>query len=583
MQIDDVHALLTESAQQDLVQMATMIAPGVLTLLQVEPEDSIKTVLAGISQQQRPVILTLPQGPLPSWIEHVAQLQLVQSPPIVGIVASGGRMETLAHFADRYGIALFPSLEQAIASWALPPSTALQDESSGGTASPKHSVNVLLTHPEAELPTPPSASEFNLDQDQEPGESEMGNTGGPLSLESWGFADQTPLAEKTHTNQRHDGQRTARGSVSLRQRAKLALLVFIGVILMALMLILSLVLEAIPSTRFTEPTVPTFVGTVSFSNSSQLDPLGRRGLNDVITLDLYSLPAVPTGKVDDLWLLPDQADDQTAPLLLGRLSAGSRREGIHLTYSSPHHTNLLAQYSRLLVTEEDATSHPITPALDSSTWRVLGAISDTPTPGDELHYSLLSHLRHLLAKDPELQQIGLSGGLSLWLYRNSEKLLEWSSAARDDWASGTHTALLRRQVIRVLDYLDGTAYVGQDTPSGTPILVDPKAGRIGLLDLAPTQVLPSYLAHISLHLSGLVNAPGHTGAQQYIATSVDKALQVVRLLMQHIRQDALQLVSMSDAQLRQEKALSLLNDMVINANTAYVGQQDPTTGRVQGE
>lgn len=108
------------------------------------------------------------------------------------------------------------------------------------------------------------------------------------------------------------------------------------------------------------------------------------------------------------------------------------------------------------------------------------------------------------------------------------------------------------------------------------------AGRVGILEVDPNQTLPSYLSHISLHLTGLVNAPGHTTSQQQIATKVDKAVQAVTVLMQHIRQDAIQLVKMSNTELQQTKALSLLNDMVTNTNTAYVGQQDPTTGQAQG-
>ena len=42
---------------------------------------------------------------------------------------------------------------------------------------------------------------------------------------------------------------------------------------------------------------------------------------------------------------------------------------------------------------------------------------------------------------------------------------------------------MRRQVDRVLDYLDGAAFVWHDVPPDTPWLVDPKAGRIGLLDV----------------------------------------------------------------------------------------------------
>jgi hypothetical protein len=91
---------------------------------------------------------------------------------------------------------------------------------------------------------------------------------------------------------------------------------------------------------------------------------------------------------------------------------------------------------------------PETPPLDPKEWRYVGSIPNVPTPGDEQQYSLLSHMRHLLTKDPTLQEIGLQGGLDIWLYRNSEKILEWSSAARDSWAGG-------QQVIDLGPHLGG--------------------------------------------------------------------------------------------------------------------------------
>ena len=72
------------------------------------------------------------------------------------------------------------------------------------------------------------------------------------------------------------------------------------------------------------------------------------------------------------------------------------------------------------MTEEDGASVPVMPSLNPATWRAVGEIPDIPTH----QYSLLAHLRHLLAKDPTLQDLGLSGGLALWLYRNTGKLME---------------------------------------------------------------------------------------------------------------------------------------------------------------
>jgi len=76
----------------------------------------------------------------------------------------------------------------------------------------------------------------------------------------------------------------------------------------------------------------------------------------------------------------------------------------HLTSVHPDHENLLAVYSGFEVAEQPSDSMPTTPPLDPKQWRYVGGIPDTSTPGDEQHYSLLSHMRHLLAKDPGVVQ-----------------------------------------------------------------------------------------------------------------------------------------------------------------------------------
>jgi hypothetical protein len=135
-------------------------------------------------------------------------------------------------------------------------------------------------------------------------------------------------------------------------------------------------------------------------------------------------------------------------------------------------------------------------------------------------------------------------------------------------------------MIRVLEYLDGAAYVynSGDLPSGTPLLVDPTIGRIGLLEVNQTQLLKAYLTHVDVHLQGLIDAPGHTQAQQQLASKIDQALKLDTSLFQKVRQDAVKLVRMNAAQLQSNEASSLLNDMVTNATKAYAGQFDPTTG-----
>ncbi len=367
-------------------------------------------------------------------------------------------------------------------------------------------------------------------------------------------------------------------------RKQLTLIAVVILLLLAVSALLLPILLAQPVqlTSTSHPaTGATIVGHVFFTSSGQLDPTSSEGLNDEVHLDLNGLTPPAPGKSDYAWLLPDASSNEQQPVLLGtlRILNGSAQ----LTYASPNHTNLLATYSRFLVTEQAANGESIIPSLDPATWRYAGSIPDTPTPGDANHYSLLSHLRHLLAKDPTLEGIGLSGGLDIWLYRNAGKILEWSSAARDDWAGGhTSLALMRRQIDRVLDYLDGAAFVWRDVPPGTPFLVDPKAGRVGLLQFEQGQNPPGYLAHIDFHLVGYTHSPGVTAKQKQLANRIDAMMIAVTALLEKVHSDAIQLANMGDTKLLSKEALSLLDDMETNTNEAFVGQPDPATGTMQG-
>lgn len=344
----------------------------------------------------------------------------------------------------------------------------------------------------------------------------------------------------------------------------------------------SVVLPPLPGGIHAPHSGVSFRGSVFFSSSGQLDPLGSRGINDLVMVALQGVPPPPRGESDDAWLLPDQGDDSKRPLLLGQLK--SVNGIVHFTYVDPGHRDLLAVYSRFLVTEEDARITPLLPSLAPSTWRYQGAIPALPTPGDANHYTFLDHLRHLLAKDPTLEAMGLSGGLSLWLYRNTSALVTWANSARDDWSGqiGAPTQLMRRQIIRIIEELDGSAFAWKDLPPGTPWLVDPKASRLGLLESVPAQNPPGYLAHTELHLEGLIEAPGHTAQEQHLAEQLDGALTTITGLMQRLREDAHQLVTMNAAQLQGSPALSLLDDMATLAVFSYAGQPAPGGSGMQG-
>src|SRR5581483_6976002 len=112
-----------------------------------------------------------------------------------------------------------------------------------------------------------------------------------------------------------------------------------------------------------------------------------------------------------------------------------------------------------------------------------------------------------------------------WLFRNTTKILEWSGSARDAYSS-QDTGLMRRQVVRILDYLDGSQYIGtENIPSDLPsIEVDQTIARVALLQINPNQDPPGYLWHIGLHLRELSQSPGVTPDQQRLAIQINNAI-----------------------------------------------------------
>src|SRR5207253_1499974 len=111
-----------------------------------------------------------------------------------------------------------------------------------------------------------------------------------------------------------------------------------------------------------------------------------------------------------------------------------------------------------------------------------------------------------LSQDPKLLKAGLTGGLDIWLFRNTTKILEAAGSARDVQKRCTpdpndaNCAFVHRAVVRILDYLDGSTYVQLEVPPGTRVLIDPTTARVALLTFDPVnQQPPGYLEHIGNH------------------------------------------------------------------------------------
>ena len=340
-------------------------------------------------------------------------------------------------------------------------------------------------------------------------------------------------------------------------------------------------------TRSTTPTQPTLAGHAFFVSSGVLSSKNsNQGITDELQINLQNLPDPQSGKRYYAWLLNDQQIDLPA-VAIGPLLLNHRQ--VTMTYSDPQHNNLLANYDRFLITEEDANQQPTNPSLDTNTWRYYAVFSTTPNPADTVnHFSLLNHLRHLLSQDPKLKLVGLGGGLDIWLFRNTTKILEEAGSARDSQKGCTPDpnnaacAFVHRSLVRILDYLDGSTYVQTDVPLDTPVLIDLTVARVALLEFdVAHQQPPGYLEHIGTHLREITISPGVTPAQRTLAIRITQAINNVQGWLEAVHTDAVKLEKMNNSQMSQPDALSILNDMFTQANHAFVGQFDPNTSTVK--
>lgn len=336
-------------------------------------------------------------------------------------------------------------------------------------------------------------------------------------------------------------------------------------------------------------TVPV-VGDVFFLNSGQLNDQNSQGIEDELQVDLHNISNPAAGKSYYAWLLPDISENETKPtILLGTLRIN--QGNIHLLYTNPQHTNLLLYASRFLITEEDSSAPPLRPSPNVSTWRFYSQLPQNTIAGQKLQFSLLDHLRHLLASSPDLEVRQLHGGLTIWFWRNTEKIMEWGVNARDDW-SIQDTGLIHRQLVHILDYIDGKDYVLKDVP-GEPVLVNPYNAQIALVGPPPDgmdpagysysdEVPPGYVYLITSHLNTAMLSSQATAEQQQLAAQIDIALNQVKGYLEKVRQDAKQLVSLNRTQLEQPQALSVLNDLAAASQNAYEGAVNPSTGQYRG-
>lgn len=338
-------------------------------------------------------------------------------------------------------------------------------------------------------------------------------------------------------------------------------------------------------------------GQAFFLSSGQFDTGTAQGIADELQIQLQHIPDPQPGKSYYAWLLGDRhphvetlplepPPQFTLPLLLGRLPVNNGN--INFFYpGTPQHDNLISVASRMLIAEEDTNGTPRFPAADRSAWRYYAEIPQTLYGNPPL--SALDHIRHLFYKETRVAVLGLPGGLDVWLFRNTEKVLEWSISARDDYhPQVSDPTVIHNLFLSILDYLDGSPNVQMDVPGGSPVAADPTISRVALLSVVPAQLQltdvvnnpPGYLDHAALHLNGVVHAPDATPQMRVIATEIIEALNNAKTWLTQVRADAQQLVKMDAVQLSQPSTLTLLDNMLLFATYAYIGKLDPKTNQV---
>lgn len=131
-----------------------------------------------------------------------------------------------------------------------------------------------------------------------------------------------------------------------------------------------------------------------------------------------------------------------------------------------------------------------------------------------------------------------------------------------------------------MDYIDGTEpnHLQAEFPH-LPVLVDKTLAQVALLDIPPQN--DSYLNRISHQLNVIAGEPGVQAKMRALALQLNSDLSYVRQWFAQIHKDAKELVTLSDMQLRQPGVLAILNDMQAQADYAFVGRTDPSTGKVQ--
>lgn len=344
-----------------------------------------------------------------------------------------------------------------------------------------------------------------------------------------------------------------------------------------LLFVLSSLLVLALSTTLTPP-ASQVVGRFAFLSSDLVEENAANGIADRAQIDLQNVPAPQAGKHYYAWMRIEELG--SSGILLGALPV--RNGEIHFTYPGDMaHTNLLNTATDLLITEQSIIPTPLGPSTDKRDWHYQASIpNDHPatTP-----FGLRDHVEHLLAVDRTLYKRGLYEGLMLWATRTMEKNFVWTMTARDQFEAEASATSIRTPLIKMLNSIDGVNTPHLDMPP-QPVLLDGLDRRSAVFPLLPQGQQPlsetstafeesSYLSHIDLHLRGINALAGSNASLRDHSSQLINALASVRLTLTQARDTIKALLKMTDAQLHDQAALFLLDDLSRLMQDAYAGPQ----------
>jgi eukaryotic-like serine/threonine-protein kinase len=341
-------------------------------------------------------------------------------------------------------------------------------------------------------------------------------------------------------------------------------------------------------TTNTAATVPAVIGHAFFTSSDAGNGSQNLGLNDTFQVQLTNIPQPTAGTQYYAWLLPDIIQTESNPRAIGTLTISGNIAQLPTPYTDPQHQNLIAQFSRFLVTEEPAQPAPQSPSLDTTLWRYYAEMPQSPPSSDCQgvinQLSALCHLRHLLSGDPEIAQANLKGGLNYWFLNNMEDVQHWAQEA----VTHTDPTDIRHKIVDVLYMLDGRSCITQDIhtmgANQENVPDDANLGTIAaipLLDCALTPNLPGYLTHIHNHLNAMIQAPGILKDQVTMGTQIATELNTIDAWLKDLQTTARQLLAMNDTQLMQTQGTNLRNQLSGQATQVLSGGTDTGTGQLQ--